>query len=509
MINFIQDPNQEDQAFIDLAYKQKGAFFAPKLVHTGAFTIEQYLHFGKPGFNFKDIEAFYEKLDLPPIDTKMFDLDLERQLLVHYLSNLLTEADHTILNLPTLDFSEKFISEFKFIVNHFDRREITIISESEAIVKALSTLNEHPTMMLPTYPFKASRREIVGSFLGGKLLVLTSLVFALMILIFAITIDNKLSGEFLDYLDIPNDYIFINNEPTACDFNQGYYTIASSDCVNSDPITYQQLTELQSLDNVEFFGFDDKYNLATVDNAIKNGEKATTSIPELEFSTKGIFSSIPCVNPDTTPTMITCEEYNPENSVISRVTKDYNEALTRNISLGTNVSPSFIFIKSNDVDTLSNAIANRFPDINIYTNKSTESYVRTSNSKLIRQAILSSTVLSIISVFVLNLLISHFKLYLRGQKYLLSYQTRMPKLINRFYFGAQLIYYGAVITIGNLIALKLMHSTIGFIIGLYLGVLNACLWIICSDINGRQYRNEDHKLMRAIKANNRLKKQNK
>lgn len=509
MITFIQDPTQEDQAFIDLAYKQKGAFFAPKLVHTGAFTIEQYLHFGKPGFNFTDIELFYEKLDLPAIETKMFDLDLERQLLVHYLSNLLTEADHTILNLPIIDFSEQFIAEFKFIVSHFDHREITIITEAKQIVSSLSTLNEHPTMMLPTYQFKVSRREIVGSFLGGKLLVLTSLVFALMILLFAITIDNKLSGEFLDYLDIPNDYIIINNEPTACDFNQSYYTIASSDCANSDPITYQQLTELQSLDNVEFFGFDDKYNLATVELAIQDGQKVTASIPELEFSTKGLFSSIPCVNPDTTPTMITCEEYNPENSVISRVTADYSDALTRNVSLGTDVSPSFIFIKSNDVDTLSNAIANRFPDINIYTNKSTESYVRTSNKKLIRDALLSSTIISIISVIVLNLLISHFKLYLRGHKYLLSYQTRMPKLINRFYFGAQLIYYGAIIIIGNMIALRLMHSTIGLLIGLYLGVLNACLWIICSDLNGRQYRDEDHKLMGTIKTNNKLKKHSK
>lgn len=499
MINFVTGQDQGYDLFVNEAYMKTGVVYAPKLVHTGSFDVEQYLAFAKPGFKFEQIEEFYSKLDLPDKTTKLFEIELEQLLLIHYLTNLLIDATHTILELPEIDFSEQFISKFKFIVNHYDEREITIVTNNPEIIDRLSVLNGQMPMMLPTYTRKVSRREIIGSFLGGKLLILSSLIISIMIISFVVTVDNKIVGEYSSYLQIPTDMIFIHNQASECDFNQGYYTVSSDQCVNSEPITYSQIEQLLDDENIESLAFDDKANLAELDEQINDNKNVTASVPDLNFDAVNSFTALPCINEESTPAAITCEPYNPDNSVISVVNADNRDRLLANVNNSLDISPTFILIKSSNTDELAATIAKQFPSINIYTKHSTQNYISKSNSKLIRNSVITSTLLSLVSVFILNVLISQLKLYLRGHKYLLTYQTLKPRLINRFYYGAQLSYFTTLLVLGNIITFNTLHSRSALILGLYLGILNSILWILCSDLNGRNFREEDHNLMHVVK----------
>ncbi len=498
MINIVLNDTDSSEVFKQLAYQQPGVAFAPKLVHTGSFTIESYLAFGKIDFDFESIANLYEQFMLPKKTTRLFDLEYEPLLIVHYWSHLLVNSKHTILDIPEHDFSDEFIFGLKHLISFYNQREITIITKNKRVIEILKQLDGTQKKLLPTYEFKMTKLEIANMFIGEKIIVLASLIFALVIIIFALMVDSHIAGDYVDYLKAPDNVVFVDNHPDDCSFNQIAYKLPEDQCADSEPITYSMLTDLVQLDSVNLIAFDDEYNKAKLDQALVDNPTATASVPNLDYTISDKVSTIPCLNEADTAEAIICTDYNPDNSLISIATSEDTETLERNIKHNDDVTPELIILDTTDEVFISNLIANMYPSINVYTNQSTETYIRKANFKLLGNAIISGTLVSLISVFILNLLISQLKLYMRGHKYMLSYLTKKPVKIHRIFYLSQMGYYLTLFTIGSVIAANLTHSLTAFLVCSYLGILNIILWLVFSDINGVEFRIENKKVYNRI-----------
>lgn len=501
MINFIQNTSDSSAVFKDQAYLQTGVSFAPKLVHTGSFTIESYLEFGKVDFDFEPLENLYEQFNLPKKTTRLFNLDAESLLIVHYWSHLLVDSKHTILELPEVDFSEQFIQALMLLISYYNQREITIITNNNRVIEVLKQLDQRPKKLLPIYKFKMNKLEIANMFIGEKILVLATLIIALIIIFFSIAVDSHLTGDYANYLQLPNNAIFIDNSATDCSYNKASYSLENEDCLYSDPISYAALSDLLTTSSdIDSIIFDDQSIRSQFEQTLKENGTAQASVPDLGFKSLTKNSVIPCLNPGLTPGNVTCTSYDPTNSLISIATINDSTSLERNINANQTSQPDFIIIESTDVDAVSNALATTYPSINIYTNHATENYLLASNSKLIISSFLSGTLVSMIAVLILNLLISQMKLYMRGHKYLLSYLTKNPIKVRRIFYASQIIYFAVLFIIGSVIAANLIHSVTIFLLSSYLGILNITLWILFSDINGANFKQENIKLYNRLKT---------
>lgn len=501
MINFVLNNNDSSEIFKNQAYRREGVVFAPKLVHTGSFTIESYLEFGKTNFEFESIAALYELFELPKTTTRLFDLEFEQLMLIHYWSHLLVDSQHTILDIPDVEFSEQFMQALKLLLAHYNRREITIITTDKRLIEVLKQLDGTKKKLLPTYKFKMRRIEIANMFISEKLLVFAALVTAMIIILFSVAIDNRLVGDYENYLAAPDNLIFVDNTTSDCSFNQVAYDLPASSCFESEPISYARLLDLLNLEQVDRIIFDDAYNTQQLETKIESGEQPTASVPDFDYGLQTTQFAIPCLNPETTPEPITCGEYNPDNSLISIATSEDSSQLERNIAFNqaTTISPQYIFIETSDPELIASTLATSYPDINVYSHQATETYISKTNHKLLVNAVLSGTLFSIVSALLLNLLLSQFKLYIRGHKYLLSYLTKRPLRVHRIFYLSQLCFFGFIFAIGSVTAFNLVTSFAGFMLSTYLGLLNIALWIFFSDINGVEFRIENKKLYNCLR----------
>lgn len=502
MIKFIVNDCENSDIFKEQVFNQDSVVFAPKLVHTGSFTIESYFSFGKPEFDFQSIEALYQKFELPRKTTLLYELQPETLLFIHYWSNLLITSERTILELPNTDFSESFILDLKELLSHYDQREISIITNNERVLELLKHADNCSSKQLPTYSLKIRLFDIVNRFIGERLLIFDSLLIAILIILSTLVIDSKLTADYTTYLDSPTNMIFVYNTSSSCEYNQVAYSLNPDDCFESKPLTYKSLADILKMQDVNSVIFDDAYNISKLDAKLTSNAQATASIPKLDYSLGFDSTSLPCLNENETPSNVTCTDYSPTNSLISIATLSDSTNLNQNLRANNNVVPQQVAIQTDNTGDVAKKLATMYPSINIYTNKSVKTYIYRSNSMLILKVLLSGTILSICAVLILNLLLSQLKLYLRGQKYLLSYLTKQPIRIHRLFYISQICYLGLLFIIGSLIAINLTETLTAFLISSYFGLLNIVLWILFSDINGSHFRSENKKLYNSIKPKN-------
>ncbi len=513
MINFVTNTSKGIELFVRHVHKVEDATFAPKLVHTSTFTIESYLADSKIDFDINNVIPFLEALELNAPDTKMHDLDIESQLIIHYLSNLMHNTTKVFLNVPELDFSDDFVKALHFIVTSFDsdERQITIITSNKKLSNMMIDQNSKPCKdcIAKLYDLHISSFNIVEKFIGGKLLILVSLFVAVFITALTITIDTKLSNDYVDYYLAPNNLVVIENTSKTCEYNSLVYTLDSNECISKPKITFVQIKELLRSSDVEAVYFDNIVRYELLNNKILNNEDVNISIPEFGQNLSTIYPDMPCVNPEDTPTNITCESFNNDTSLISLATKDDTSALDENIKESTAVGPEYIFVQTSEADSLAQDIASEYPSFNTYTNKSIDVYLRKSNSWTLIKILIASTVVSLLFSYSLFAIITHLGLSLLGSRYYYDYLTKDPGRVRFNYFASQIIYFGTLIIFGSFISANVTHSTTCFSIGLYLGVLTASFWIYLSNHMGTTFRITEHELyseMKRIKKENIIKK---
>lgn len=499
MINFVVNDCDSCEIFYEQAFDHDNVVFAPKLIHTGSFTIESYFAFGKRNFNFQSLDDLYQKFELPRKSTLLYNLQPETLLFIHYWSNLLISSEHTILELPDTDFSDSFIFNLKKLISHYNQRDITIITTSERVVEVLKQVDTTSSQSLPTYPLMIRKFDIINMFIGEKLLIFASLLMAILIILSTLAIDSKLSSDYTAYLNIPDDIIYIHNIPTTCEYNQMAYALSPADCFKSNSLTYKSVKRILDLEDIKSIMFDDAYNIRKLDAKLTAKAKATASVPSLEYNLGSDSTSLPCVDVSETPSSVTCTDYNPANSLISIATKSNFDNLTQNLTTTNSVMPHLLVIEAKNTSNVAKKLASMYPNIDIYTNKSMKNYIYRSNTMLIVKVLLSGTLLSILLAFILNLLLSQLKLYLRGHEYFLSYLTKQPIRIHRLFYISQICYLGLLFFIGSSIVINLTTTFTAFLISSYLGLLNIGLWILFSDINGSHFRVENKKLYDSIK----------
>ncbi len=503
MINFVTNTSRGLELYVRNVHKVEDATFAPELVHTSTFTIATYLADSKVDFDIADAIPFLEAVELNYPDMKMHELDEESQLIIHYLSNLMQNTSKVYLNVPELDFSDEFVQALYFIVTSFDNdtREITIITSNSKLTSMMINQNHKPCKDCKPklYNLKISNFDIINKFIGGKILILASLFAAMFIISFTINIDNTLSREYVDFYLAPNNLIVVENTSRTCEFNSVVYDLDTIECVSNPRISFEELEHFLLEEDVEAIYFDNLYRYEQVNKSILNNQPISISIPDFGYNLNNIYPDMPCVNPNVTPSIVSCEDFNNENSLISVATINDTSALDDNINSSELVGPEFIFVQSEDTEQLASDIASEFPSFNTYTNKGIDVYLRKSNSKMIINLLLLSTAVSLLFSYSLFTIINNLGLSVLGSRYYYDYLTKNPGKVRINYFTSQIIYFGTLIICGSIISANVTNSQTCFYIGLYLGLLTALSWMYLSNHMGTKFRITKHELYSEMK----------
>ncbi len=511
MINYIKKVETANQVFITKARDNPQAIYAPKLIHTSTFTVESYLSVGKQNFDIELLKPLLTRLDITDLAQPIAELEHERMLLVHYLAFISEQAPNVYLEFDTIEYSEQFINNLFVILSTYDNnnREITLITNNEAILERvrIQATTEEKEFNDQTFVSKVSAIDLIRNFIGGKPLVMASLIFGLLIISMTTNIDAHLIENYSGYISLPRNIIAIHNTSTSCDFNNYSYDIEN--CSESQAITYSQLQQLLAQEGVETIYFDNKYNIKQLDKKIANGEPAVASVPQSTIDVNNHLSAIPCTNPELTVEAVTCEEYNPETSLISEASLNDDMQLVNNIVNDPRSSPDYIFIKTSETRELSKYLANRYPSINIMNNRSVENYIQKLNRKLIVTVLGSGTLISLAIEFSLFYILLYFGMSLRGLKYFYGYKTRRPYYTTKLYFLTQIAYFGTMMILGSLITLNITGSMTGYYISVYFGLINILFWVYLAMNLGGRFKTEDQQLFIEIKAHELKLKQDK
>lgn len=499
MIKFITNSDDYGKIYKEQAYQNKQVNYIPKFVHCGISTIEDYLSWGKVDFSFEAIADIYSLLKLPPPNTRLLDLTDEQQLLVHYFSYLLISSSHTFIEFPDNGVSADFLVSFKLLISYYNFGDITLLTCDKEIINSISNIEKLSPCQHTTFDFKLSKRDIISTFLGGQILIFTSLVIAVILILLIALLNNHLANQLSSYPQIPTNIIVINNESNSCEFNSKMYDLNISNCTNVSPISYGQLSSLVNWQGVEHIAFDDKYNSWKIDEQIINGQAISVSIPDLGFNLSNILPALPCVNPQTTPSNVSCGQYQPTTSLIAIANSKDVSQIEKNIDFDGTSAPNYILIQATNSKEIAFKLASSYPSIGIYTSNLATEYLNYKNSQLFILILAVGSSISLGYIFILNLLLSQLKLTIRSQKYALSYLLKDPIKVNKSLYLTQFVYFTMLILLGSIISLNFVNSSSVFFVGLYFGILNSILWIVSFDLTGQQFRREEKKLLRALK----------
>lgn len=500
MLKIIEDTSLSNELFLKHARNKTNVVFAPSHVYTSTFTVNQYISFGKVDFNIEDFNPILSSFGIEDPETSMHDLNLEQVNLVHYLSYLSVNFDNVYLDLSGLDGSEEYYSKLAIMIVSFDNetRNITILCDNQDFLTRLDlAVGEKFEGKSLFYNSKITPQELFRVFLGGRFVVLASLLVTIIIILAMVAVDTKISLGYSNFLNIPNNTIFIHNQPSSCDFNEYSYGITT--CNEVDPITYEQLITIATENDLTQMYFDNQYNISKLYNHPNNGEKLYASVPELDFNLDEELSSLPCIDPNSSTPYIVCEPYDEETTLISNANSVDITALEQNIEYDATSYPDYIYIESDNVRDLATKLANSFPNIDIYTVFKTESYITNIYSEFIDKILILGTILSLLLAACIFLLLEQLGLSIRGLRYFLIYKSRKPVLVKNSFNYIQIVYFVILVSFGSVINSHMTNSMTSFMIGFYFSIFNSILWIILALRVGGMYREKEVKLNKDIK----------
>lgn len=501
MINFIKNTNMSNQVFVSEVLKKTGVTFSPKYVHTGAHTIEGFLCQFKLDIDINELKPILNKLGYKDVTVLMTSLEEEDRIIIQILSHLFLDVNRVIIEIPDYEYSDNFYPKLFILLDTYSsvEREITLITDNTHITEYTTGNTSTPKVETKLYQQNNSPQAIFKRFLGRKPFILASLFTAILIIAAIVAVDSRVSTAFSSYFEMPSNIVTIHNESTDCSFNESVFGLENNECESTGPLTY---TEVRALLNSEFINaiyFDNQYLIENFNTTIANNNNVSASIPNLHFDGLEELENLPCVSEDYTPEMVTCTSYDPSTSLISVATKDNVAALEQNIEFNPDFSPDYIFIEATNTDALLEQLSSDYSNFNLYTTKTIEKYVRTTNQHFIAQVIIIGSLLSVIVAYVVFSILDILGLSPRGLKYFFVYQTHRPFLVNKLYFSAQFCYFGTLLVIGAIITANITYSTTAFAIGIYFGVLNSAIWLLLAFFSGKEFRHSEDLLRKYIK----------
>lgn len=501
MINFIKNTNMSNQVFVSEVLKQSGVTFAPKYIHTGAHTIEGYLCQFKYDVNIDELKPILETLKLDDVNIVMTSLEEEDRVLVHLLSHLFLDVKRVILEIPENTYSDDFYTKLFFLLDTYNcaDREITLITDNKRITEHTTGLDSANKLKIKLYTQNNSTFDIFKRFLGRKPFVLASLFTAILIVAAIVTVDSRVSTKFSSFFEMPNNIVTIHNQSTDCSFNQSVFNLDADDCESSASLSYLEVKDLLNNEYVNAIYFDNQYLIDEFNTNLATHDKVTASIPNLYFEGLEDLETLPCVSDEYTPEMVTCTPYSADTSLISVASKSETSALDQNIKFNQDLVPEYIFIEANNTELLLEDLVTAYPNFNLYTSKTIEKYVRSSNQSFIIRVLVIGTLISFALAYFVFSLLDLLGLSPRGLKYYFVYHTHRPFLVNKLYFSAQIGYYLVLNIIGTLITANVTHSTTAFLIGIYFGALNSTIWLVFAFFSGREFRHSEDLLRKYIK----------
>lgn len=499
MINYISNTTKSNQIFISEALNNEQAIFVPKLMHAGPMTISDYISFGKKDFDISDVQPILDLLEINNPQLLLSSLPTYKQLLIHYFAHLIIDREHVLIELPTGDDLDlQFIDCLFEIIEQidFEHRRLTMITaDSRVINHHLKTENKHH---IKSYKFKPTSLLIIKEYIGRKGTILVSLLIMVAVIILSVQVDNKIINDDTEQLLVPTNLIAIKNTPGSCSFNQYIYDIEAGDCPKDQPITYLQLMNLLEDERIDAVYFDDKNHILNLNNDIAADNNPTASLPDLNYDFSNLLPTLPCLDSNRTAHTITCENYNPDTSLISKATNDNREHLQQNIELDKSSAPDYIFLETNDNNQIGYDIAAYVPSISIYTVFAAQNYILHANLKLLTSVLIIGTIISVIIAVSFFILMNAFGITIRGLRYRLIFQTGRPRYVKHLYLFSQTVYFGSLIILGSLVSINVTHSLIAFGIGVYFGILNSILWIILAIRLSPVFSGPESKLLKDI-----------
>lgn len=487
MINFINNKESADEIFAEHVYMQMGSVYAPQLVSPDTFSIIGYLAYCKVDFKPEALTEILELLEITNINEKLINLDQESKLLIHYLSFLTIDCKHIYLDLPSRKYSPHFISKFWKLLTLYNEREITVITDDMQVAAYHKHLHQSLEIEPIAFDSRISKGELLQSALGGKYVILASLIAAILVMTLPLFFDNKVRLHETDYFDVPENIIAIKNKPNFDSYNKFVFQMPIPNQDKRDHISYDELESFLDFQEVISILYDE----GDIQAGVLPKAKVPINVEEYGYDLQTVkgraHNSVPCINFETTESSIICEEYNTNVDRLFLLNKDNIETFRQNIVRYDKDYPNFIFIETDKPDQVAKYLARLYPNISILTTDGVSKYTK----QFYRHLLVTYTSIYIAIIFFLTaivfIFVSKMKMSVSGKKYHQAHLVSNPIAISRLSSGLRSCYYSGIVIFSIAILSHLATYKVSFHLGIFLIILNATLWFGLGHCNGRKF----------------------
>ncbi len=365
--------------------------------------------------------------------------------------------------------------------------EIVIITNDEVYTKLLHNTESitHFNTEIITVDSQINPILIFARLFGGKFGLYSLLAFTTLLVAFSLFADAQYQEINSSNIYFPENWIVVENNATDCSFNKTAFNVEAQSCEVDEAYTYLDLNTLLEDDSINAIYFDDNQRINSVEQAIANQEtQISVSLPELPQSIIDTYFEVPCTKNVYLTNNVTCEQYNPDSSLISVATKDDSVNIERNVLFDRLSKPSYIVIDSSSTEATALELATKNPSINVYTNQSIHQFYVKENMRFILKCIFYTTALSIGLSYLLRINLISMNICINDLVYYYSYMTLKPRLIKRLFILAQVTLYALAAFLVSYIVFHNSHSYFGLTFSLYLVFFNILQWVIITNIDG-------------------------